>query len=1047
MAESKVPQYYRKAFQDFSGGLNDFSSPLIVKPNQFTELSNAWVNQRGLLEKSMGYQLDGSPFPDDVDSFCRMMVNYKRGTTVDKLVVSALDDGNANANYKVDIKETSGDGAYAYIGHTTGTSGAFTNGDTAVVGVATTWSTMLKAGDKIKASSHTDAMYTEIASVTDDTNLVLVAGGYLGATVTTTYIARIVLHKDFIPTALAFNNNLVISNGSEKMMSYNNTTLDILTDADIPRVSFLESHKSRVFGAKTSGAPSSIFWSNVNNEASWDAASLEPIFPQDNGNICAIKSFADSLIVLKDNGGVYQVIGDFDQDVAGSPTFIRKVDFPNSIGAILGYTAAVNTDGKLYFLAETGFYALAANMSISMVSWDIKSTVNSLALKSTAISAKSYPYASKAQADAGAHNGTYSPSTGGVKAIVDLLTITDASKTLGFSAVCIDSSNNVHVAYRLGSDTNRIRYKKWLALDQTVSIDETFAAIVTGGVLLAGSISLDVSANDKVGIAARVSIDGLLYGYFYERTNSTTSGTWAAGDNIYFSSTYFTGIAWGISLRYDSNNSPGIAWAQGNSPGANPGLSFLTKQSGSWVYLEIDNGDSYYACSLEYVVANPRISAMRFDKLIRLYSSVNAGVSFSLTEALAMTSTTTWRTDGLQLSHNNANNSITGYFDDGKLKKRNHTTTTTSTLVDDSTAIFKGYRSRYDTPTTTDMDNLYYSRVSTTRKETVLYETSLSVTNSTGGITSNVFCGDRSMHNNGRTFVTISYGANANEILVRRIAYQSQWISPETSDSTLTAWGTYDISNLVQNSATTLFEVALNTVSPATTYATIANGALISTDATKIFFRTRVTYSLGDFTAPSVDSIIANFTGAGIDAKLPWGYVFDNEYYTSVANAGSTGNDLLILYDRDNAFTTMTPAVIVMTRYKNKLYAGDAVSGDVFILNQAYRYESSAYSLTATTKEDLMGSLELEKDIYKVYVIYEIQTAGTFSFDYRLDNFKTSGGATWKTNTVDQTTSGIAEVLVGNKARSIQFRVTQTALDGRLGIIGFVVMYHYLNVR
>ena len=90
MATQKLGQFYRRSIQDFSGGLNDHESPLIIRPNQFSELSNAIVNNRGLLEKANGYTVDGSPFPDDVDSFIRMLVNYRRGTSVDNLVCAAV---------------------------------------------------------------------------------------------------------------------------------------------------------------------------------------------------------------------------------------------------------------------------------------------------------------------------------------------------------------------------------------------------------------------------------------------------------------------------------------------------------------------------------------------------------------------------------------------------------------------------------------------------------------------------------------------------------------------------------------------------------------------------------------------------------------------------------------------------------------------------------------------------------------------------------------------------------------------------------------------
>ena len=104
--------------------------------------------------------------------------------------------------------------------------------------------------------------------------------------------------------------------------------------------------------------------------------------------------------------------------------------------------------------------------------------------------------------------------------------------------------------------------------------------------------------------------------------------------------------------------------------------------------------------------------------------------------------------------------------------------------------------------------------------------------------------------------------------------------------------------------------------------------------------------------------------------------------------------------------------------------------------------------MTATTKEELLGSLELKKEVYKVYVLYEIQSVGTFDFAYRVDNFKYPNGASWVTTEVDQTTSGLAEIKVRDGLfNTIQFRVQNDESDSRVGIIGFVVIYSYANIR
>jgi hypothetical protein len=57
----------------------------------------------------------------------------------------------------------------------------FTAGGTAVVGVGTAFLTAVQVGQYIRANAHAATAYTQVASITDNLNLTLVAGGYLGA--------------------------------------------------------------------------------------------------------------------------------------------------------------------------------------------------------------------------------------------------------------------------------------------------------------------------------------------------------------------------------------------------------------------------------------------------------------------------------------------------------------------------------------------------------------------------------------------------------------------------------------------------------------------------------------------------------------------------------------------------------------------------------------------------------------------------------------------------------------------------------------------------
>ena len=1095
MSTLPISRYLRRAFQDFSGGLNDRESPLIIKANEFVDLENAIVNDRGLLEKAKGYITDGDPFPNDADSFARMMVNYKRGTTVDKLVVAAQDDGNAHASLKVDLKATSGDGVYSYIGYTTGTA-QFTNASTAVVGTGTAWLTKLKAGDKIKADSHADSVYAEIASVTNDTNLVLSAV-YTGATtLTVAYTARIMLHKDFIPSACTFNDNLVITNGSESPMSYNNTTLGLITDSDTPKCKFIEPHKSRVFVASTSGAPSSIFWSAVNDETTWDATSVEPVFPKDGGNICGIKSFADSLIVLKDNGHLYQIVGSFDQDAAGSPDAIRKIDAPESIGVIAGRTAVVCDDNKLYFLAKSGWYALDSRMGIKKVSWNIDTLTSSIVIAPGPSQNKSFVYDTQTQWETGAHSGTRSNTSGTLQSVFDTYSITDAYQKSDCVAVHVDSAGVIHVAYLLNSNQKVIKYAKW-ALDGTKTEETALTHI-----LAIEKLCMDVAPNGNVGIMFREASNIS----FVERS----AGAWGSADSA-------LGGSWTqFAIKYKSTNV--CCFAGLAVSGANSNLYFGDRSGSAFpvnlVYTSLANNQSSTGFSMVLTAAdNPVISFLNSATVVRTTSSADGGASFALAVDISATATRYSSFDVTSQGHNGLSDRLVVYGDNGAIKERNVTTSATRTL-DSSTDRLVGY--------SISSDKRFWVQLDSSGTETVKFETShtagtaaftngnavvtgtgtqwstwlavgdvikrsthadsvygtvqtvdsdtqVTLTAVYGGATSSgtyisrrsgsvanpstasasttFYPGKQGVHSNGTVMGIAMFSSSAENILVRRVAPFSVWTGPEQSDSTLTAWSTFNAVDSNANGNTVIFQVALNTVSPVVTYNTIINDSLVSTTAANVYVRTKWYVTLAAWSGSDVGSITLNYVGAGVDAKQPVGVLFENEYYTAITESGQLNNNLIVLKDKAESFTTLTPNVSAMCMYKNKLYAGLATRGRVIKLQTGYNQSSVAYTMTATSKEDFLGSLELEKEAYKVYVLYEVQAAGSFVFSYRTDNFTSATPATWTDTTVTQTEAGIWEVPVIKPFKSIQFKVSNSGLDNQVAVLGYVVVYGYLNLR
>jgi hypothetical protein len=1021
----------KKSYEAPTKGLNDRYSPIMIDKEEAAELQNFVVNDRGILDKVEGYQKDGSPFPNSTDSFIRMLVNYRRGTTVDKLIMAAQDNGNTNSTYKVDYKATSGDGSYAYIGHTAGTNASFTSGNTAVVGVGTSWLSHLKAGDKIKATSHADSAYTEIASVTNDTNLVLVGGGYLGATAATTaYTARIIADKSAVPRSIVFNNKCIISNGVDKMMTYDNTTVNLLTDTDCPRAKFLEAHKSRVFASSTTANPSRVFWSATNDETSWDAAANEDVYPNDNGNIVAIKSFNDSLIVLKNNGNIYQLVGDFDDSDVGTVQFIRKIDTPENIGAIAERAVVVHTDG-LYFLTETGIYRLDPRLYIQKVSYEIDTFQDSISLTLGPTQSKSYPFDGQSQWNSGTMDGLFADSGGTLRNFNDTYSITDydqgtSSTNCKALACTIDVNNIVHVVYlKTGTSRKGIRYAK-ITTDGTITYQDVYTE--------SNEVrNLAIASN-----AAGTELSVIWCAGTVVRLIKCISSVWQSHAGVAGAYTPLATITApeAVDFQYQGTDLYGVCKDIGD-------LFWLKFESGVSTFYKIASEAAATCLNLAYNHngGQPRMTVNSGFTFYCYYYTASAGGwphfnSYPATSCSGLEivggkaySVLVNSSSGLLIKHN---------WDDG-----------TNTTLDASAHSAPDYQThgyiRYASK------DYWYTERTSSGSNNEKYGFDASSITTSGVAKPSIFvttANQNAFQHNGNVFASIIQGTNTDELIVRRLSFTGTWTSPVESDATLTSWGTYEVGSPVSSGNTLAYTIALSTTASLPAQSAILNGAVISTDATKVYAQTVLTVTLTALNQVStLDSLTLNYTGSGVDSKQAVGISYANDLYLAVAKTSDTANAWLLFRDIDSKWALFTHPVSAMCRYKNKLYAGKSTNGDLIILRQTQKFDTAAYTASFISKEDFLESIDLDKDIYKIYVLYEVKPAGSFTFDYRIDNYKDAAGAAWNSTTVNQTSLGVAEIDVKQKARTIQVRVQNANSDEECSVIGYVIVFGYLHQR
>jgi len=696
---------------------------------------------------------------------------------------------------------------------------------------------------------------------------------------------------------------------------------------------------------------------------------------------------------------MYQVVGNFDNTAVGSPSYIKRIDSPTNMGAVYGYTAAVRDDGRLWFLTETGFYALDQRMIVNKISQVIDPTTQSLDLTATVANAKSFNYTTAAEWAGSGYISTGGKllSAGGVSNFSDTYSIVDAVQGENMCACAMDASMNLHIAYVKQGTIDQIRYARVDALTGVITYEDAFVApksyIIHEGPTYSVACStaanqaygVDIAVNDagtKVLIAIKI-YGGLkiVYGVnhhsngvaIHERvggvwTNLLSAGYCGRADSGAGGRPYAT-VTSSVVIRYLLNSDDfrcftselGGLWLP-----AGPGGTRVAVASGVYRTGGVMSYPNLGGFGIAHV--GEKFSGGRDlngNTLVVGLSPGSASVIVWFIAPWPNTVQTSFNpglgtfaaTDSVQISSDSINFAdISVSFTLGGSVYRRDFAVGSDVLYAGADKRLRGFFKK---------NNLVYDLVLTGASgetATYIFEDSFSRVETPSGRNSSAYEGSYSpMQEQNSVFSYINFGANANEIILRRFSFRVVYTSDERFDAALTSWGAY---------------------SP--------------------------TQAVG---ANSVNHEVAQ-----------------------KATAGAT--DFIAI------------AVTFFQRYGRKLYAGSSTNGNVYVMNQGYLADTASYACAITTKEDLLGSLELEKDIYKVYVLYEIKDSGTFTLSYRLDNYKDPlNNAAWINTTVDTTKDGFAEVLVGNKARSIQFKCSANSGSASIGVLGFVIMYGMLNAR
>lgn len=162
------------------------------------------------------------------------------------------------------------------------------------------------------------------------------------------------------PDYAILENLLVIASdaGGDVPRSYDGTTAQTIADA--PNFSIVAEHKNRMWAAGLPANPSRLFYSDLQDAATWTTGTSGDIdiSPDDGDAITAIASHQDSLFVFKGphKGSIHRILG---SSPTGSDPF-RRIDFIKSVGAVSQQTLFRFGDDLGFMWSDGTIRSLAA---------------------------------------------------------------------------------------------------------------------------------------------------------------------------------------------------------------------------------------------------------------------------------------------------------------------------------------------------------------------------------------------------------------------------------------------------------------------------------------------------------------------------------------------------------------------------------------------------------------------------------------------------------------------------------------------------------------
>lgn len=178
-----------------------------------------------------------------------------------------------------------------------------------------------------------------------------------------------------VPFMGMFKGKLYVSDGTNAVVSYDGTTVAAV--AAFPKYSKCAVHKNYMFAAKDS----TIYWSDLNDAATWPANNFQTIDAEEGDFVVAMKSWGGNLVIFKKRS-MYLLVGDVFDPIEGN-YYLQKIDVPAGFTFLYSDCVCVH-NGMMKFLTPDGFYSYSGGSTITKIS-DIIQTDTDLITSPTSL--------------------------------------------------------------------------------------------------------------------------------------------------------------------------------------------------------------------------------------------------------------------------------------------------------------------------------------------------------------------------------------------------------------------------------------------------------------------------------------------------------------------------------------------------------------------------------------------------------------------------------------------------------------------------------------